>query len=73
MKNLIVYILDLAIENRHLGFGRFDSLALAVDQVWRECEQRREDNRRWRMIKRELDDLVAMGRREKAASSILDL
>ena len=69
MKNLIIYILDLAIENRHLGFGRFDSLALAIDQIWREAEERREMNRRFRMIKKEMDEF---NKSVRPARSILD-
>ena len=69
MKNLIIYILDLAIENRHLGFGRIDSLALAIDQIWREAEERRDMNRRFRMIKKEMDDF---NKSVRPARSILD-
>ena len=69
LKNTAVYILDLAIDNRHLGFGRFDSLALAFDQFWREAEERRELNRRFRMIKREMDEF---NKSVNPARSILD-
>ena len=69
LKNTAIYVLDLAIENRKLGFGRFDSLALAVDEIWRTAEEIRENNRRFRMIKREIEEF---NRSVKPASSVLD-
>jgi hypothetical protein len=69
LKNTAVYILDLAIENRKMGFGRFDSLALAVDEIWRTAEEIRENNRRFRMIKKEMDDF---NKSIQPARSILD-
>ena len=69
LKNIAVYVLDLAIENRKMGFGRFDSLALAVDEIWRTAEEIRENNRRFRMIKREMDEF---NKSVRPARSILD-
>ena len=69
LKNIAVYVLDLAIENRKLGFGRFDSLALAVDEIWRTAEEIRENNRRFRAIKREMDEF---NKSVRPARSILD-
>ena len=69
LKNIAIYVLDLAIENRKLGFGRIDSLALAIDQIWRTAEEIRENNRRFRMIKREIEDF---NRSIKPARSVLD-
>lgn len=69
LKNTAVYILDLAIANRKMGFGRFDSLALAVDEIWRTAEEIRENNRRFRMIKKEMDDF---NKSIQPARSILD-
>lgn len=69
LKNIAVYVLDLAIENRKMGFGRFDSLALAVDEIWRTAEEIRENNRRFRAIKREMDEF---NKSIRPAKSILD-
>ena len=69
LKNIAIYVLDLAIENRKMGFGRFDSLALAVDEIWRTAEEIRENNRRFRMIKKEMDEF---NKSIRPARSILD-
>ena len=76
MMNFLNEILDEAIDARHNGFSRFDSLALAVDAYIERRQQAKENRERWLRLtavteefRRDLD----RERRRRAARTLAEL
>lgn len=76
MMNFVNEILDEAIENRHLGFNRIDSLALAIDTFIERRQQARENHERWLRLKEVTDEFrrdLDRQRRQRAARTLAEL
>lgn len=76
LKNIAVEILDEAIENRHLGFNRFDSLALAIDTYIERRRSAHEARERWLRLKKVTEEFrrdLERERRHRAARTLAEL
>lgn len=76
MMNILSEILDEAIDNRHLGFNRIDSLALAIDAFIERRNEARENRERWLRLKEVTDEFrrdLDRQRRHRVARTMAEL